>query len=682
MTLARQRGSEIGVLLSDPAVSVVSFDVFDTLLRRRVMDPNHVFWLLEQALLRRGFDHRWVQHFGHARIHAWHLSVRHAQLRGRQDTNFGDIYAVLGSVLPGARPYLDEISTLEMDLERSLLEAYQFGVRLFQEALAAGKRVVLCSDQYLPKDFIEDRLRASGVAGYEHFFLSGELGVLKITGALYDWISVRLGVGRDQILHIGDTEETDYRVAQRKGLRAALIPRSVDLSGHAARHSSVVRHPSLSSVASAMFLHRQADCAESGSDSSESYLEYLGYALLGPLFVGLSRWLADRLTAGEIDRLWFLSRDGEGLSKAFELLYPQLADKTAYVYASRRLLAYSTGELSAAEVFRHFCHIDTPDTSARAFLEAAFGDIGAGKVGARFAADETLGRPGVRERLAHAIEDLIESGDMASSPRANTIHAYYRSQLSGAKSLGVFDVGWRGNLQRALNRVLTDDGVRLRGFYLGHIFEHEILKDHIDCESFAFDLNFPSGPFHDLFSCLWVTEFLFASTHLSVVDLEEEDGRYRPVFEDPTPTKDDLMAAGRVLQEAALRFVNDSIAWDHQLVLQLADHEQLVHSLREFVVRPSPGDAHELAGRKAVIGIDEAGGDPLIAPLPPSDNVEEVRRAFEASAWKAGFRAAVGQDVVDMAFSPAQMPQRHRIARLLGENSTIRRLLQTARGDR
>ncbi len=683
MSLAQRSRLDILAAIGDPAVHVVSFDVFDTLLRRRVMDPDHVFWLVEQTLLQRGYGQGWVRHFGHARVHAWHLALRRAQLDGRQDTSFAEIYELLGSVLPGARPRLAEIAALELDLERAMLEAYPYGVGFFEEALSAGKRIILCSDQYLPKRFIEDQLKASGVAGYDHFYLSGVLGALKFTGALYDTIAVRLGVAREHILHIGDTEETDFLMANRRGLRAKLIPKSADLAEHGARQSAVTRHPSLASVASAMFLHREADDAGDKSDRGSAvcgnYLEYLGYALLGPLLVGLARWLADRLASGEIERLWFLSRDGEGLAKVFALLYPGLSARVEYVYASRRLLAYSTGELTPAEVFRHFCHIDKPETRARDFLETALGGVTVSDIGAEFGDGETLGLPGVRERVVHEIQRIIDRGDMAASSRAQTIHAYYRSKLCGAQRLGIFDVGWRGNLQRALDRALSEDSVDIKGYYLGHIFEDEFLKESVDCESFAFDLNFPNEVYNDIVSCLWVTEFLFASTHPSIVDLAEEAGGYRPVFEAPTPAKESLKAAGRLLQEAAIRFVGEGIAWNRELLLELADREQLVQTLREFVARPSQDDASAFAAEKAVIGIDELDGDPLVVPIDTTGGAEAVRRAFGASAWKAGFRAALGEAAFRAAFEPPGVHMRRRLGRILRRIPMLWRVVQAAR---
>jgi len=654
--------------IRDPTWPVVSFDVFDTLLRRRLMDPNHLFWLLERVLLRRGYDYRWVRHVGHARTHAWLLAIRYAQLRGRQDTNFDEIYRLLGSVLPQAHPHLTELQQLELDLERALIEGYPLGKKLFDAALNAGKRVVVTSDQYLPKSFIEEKLGLAGIHRYERFFLSGELGVLKATGTLYDWLAIRLGVDRDEILHVGDTEATDYHIAKRKGLEACLVPRSIDLSAHPSRNSAVGRHPSLSSMAAASYLHARADEVGRASDEvaegDTADLDFLGYALLGPLLIGLSRWIADRLESGWADRVWFLSRDGEGLAKVFALIYPALASKAEYVFASRRLLAYTSGELTAEEVFRHFDHLDTPETIAHTFLQVCLGSVCTDHDAcASFGPEERLGEPGVRERVRRVIQHLIRTGALTGTGQSDRVKAYYRQKLGVSRKIAIFDVGWRGNLQRALRRVLENADVEIVGLYLGQIFEAELKKDLIECESFVFDCNFPGENYNDISTCLWVVEYLFASTHLSVVDVSERSGSFLPVFEYATPAKAALIQSGVRLQEAALRFVRDALAWNRSTMLELADQEQLVQVLRDFVARPSPYDGRALVNRHAIIGIDESHGKPLVAPLADPSDRHAIQMGERASAWKAGYWAAVGPEIVQGALAGGFL-RRHLVPRL------------------
>jgi predicted HAD superfamily hydrolase len=642
---------QIAARFRNPAVKVISFDVFDTLLRRRVMDPHHVFGLMGQALARRGHDYRWTRRVEAARLHAWHLALDHARMRGREETSLEEIYRVFGAVLPEACPHLAEIKALELDIEKRLLEAYPLGRTLFEAALRSGKRVVLCSDQYLPKAFIETVLTEAGYQGYEHFFLSGELGILKAKGSLYDWMCLRLDVRRDAILHVGDTGETDYRTATFKGLEALLIPKSLDYAGHAARGSAVGRSAGLQSIASAAYLHGWTD-ALAVPDSlrpelSDNYLHYLGYALLGPLLVGLSRWIAEKLAAGTHERFWFLSRDGEGLYQVFLLLYPEYEARVDYVYASRRLLTYTSGELSAAEVFRHYSHLLRSGVSVHEFIEAAFGGLeGRRDLLREFRPEDRLRSPEARRRVSHHIDHFIRAGGLNESPQARRARRYYRDKLQGARNIGIFDVGWMGNLQRSLNRMLAEEAVDITGYYLGYVFEPKLPKDIIKADSFAFSFNFPEDSYQEIASCLWVVEYLFASTHLSVVDLEETTAGFAPVFEDSSPAKEELRAAGRILQASALRFVRDTLRWDRSALLDFADREALTGMLREFIARPAAADGRAFESRKAVTGVDEADGQPLVAPLTQARNGRAIVRGERLSAWKAGYAAAVGEDIV------------------------------------
>ena len=61
----------------------------------------------------------------------------------------------------------------------------------------------------------------------------------------------------------------------------------------------------------------------------------MGAKVLGPLLAGFSKWLSVQLKQRNIFKVFFLSRDGYSMKKAFDLINPS-GFETAYIYASRR----------------------------------------------------------------------------------------------------------------------------------------------------------------------------------------------------------------------------------------------------------------------------------------------------------------------------------------------------------
>ena len=115
-------------VMEDEKYKAVSFDLFDTLVRRNLSKPEHLFWLMEAALADHGYDPRWVKDFGNARATAGTRAIHHAGLYGKDDFGLDVIYQLISTILPASAPYLPDIMKIEFDLEASFLEPYPDGV--------------------------------------------------------------------------------------------------------------------------------------------------------------------------------------------------------------------------------------------------------------------------------------------------------------------------------------------------------------------------------------------------------------------------------------------------------------------------------------------------------------------------------------------------------------------------
>jgi len=636
---------------------LVSFDVFDTLVRRRLAHPDHLF-----ALLQRCFGAQleprqaWVDQLQHARIHAWHLALHRARLQGRDEVTLAEIYAVVAAILPAARPHLETLVACELELEAAFIEAHPPGLALMQLALEQGKRVVLCSDQYMPRSFLEPVLERCGVRGHDHFFLSSELGVLKATGRLYDWLVIRTGVRRDQILHIGDNPYVDGEVAARAGLRSLLLPNVMQRHDPAIASSALLRHPSLCSVAFALHYGHRADV--SGGHSAALSL---GYCLLGPLVVELCRWIARRLDQGELDRVWFLARDGQVVHRAFLHLFPEHAHRVDYVWASRKLLVYGTSALEPEEVLRHYNHLfdAVPSLPLVQAIGQIFPDMSLNVV------QETClqqglppDQPASRSTALPVLRRLIALQRQDPPARVQLVREYLLEKAGDARTIGLFDLGWRANLQRGIESILQDHSAQFTGLYFGQIFEDELCKPLVHAESFAFNLNFPITPFHRIAPRQWLIEPLFAGTHPSVIGLHrQQDGSFEPLYEQRTPAVERQLVDAQKLQNEVMQFILDARC--QGIALQdLGSRSGMLEVLQEFLAHPTRFDVQAYLNSEWMIGIDQETPERFVQPLPPTPCRRDVEQALAGSLWKEGFRVWHGPDRIDQLLRIGQRRQR------------------------
>lgn len=171
---------------------VISFDVFDTLLFRRVDKPADVFSLVEKEVSMPGF--------ARDRVVSEHLArERKFAAEGTYEVTIDDIYR-----MPTMKAYAvrEDLIGLELAAERHSCYANPSILDVFNRLCAAGKTVVATSDMYLHADFIRELLGICGYHGLDTCFVSGDYGAGKGSGELFN--AVRKCAAGRRTVHIGD----------------------------------------------------------------------------------------------------------------------------------------------------------------------------------------------------------------------------------------------------------------------------------------------------------------------------------------------------------------------------------------------------------------------------------------------------------------------------------------------
>lgn len=298
---------------------VISFDVFDTLLLRSVMDPADVFAIVEEQSGARGF--------ASARGMAGRNSLQAAVCSGRGERSLDEIYALI--------PEYAHLRGDELVAEDRLLVGNPEMISLYNEARRQGKKVVIVSDMYLSGDFIKKKLHDAGIEGWDGFFLSSERMCRKDSGALFDVMLKDLGVAPQRVLHIGDTLTSDFRRAQERGMVAYLYPKVVQraIDRSEAFRRFLGRKPTLSRrrlVASVAVAHHMGLARQGKS----SVLTDVAYQLLSVIGFAYAKFICDDARKRHINKLLLVARDGYVLEPLVRLVDPHL--QTYYVYAPRR----------------------------------------------------------------------------------------------------------------------------------------------------------------------------------------------------------------------------------------------------------------------------------------------------------------------------------------------------------
>ena len=202
-------------------MAISTFDVFDTVLTRRVGNPRSMFLLLGRRASVRGHISCSAHAFATARRSGEQLAFRNA---GGLDSSVSlrDIYHEVGDALDLNAAQISILVELELELEREMLVPLPAAAARVAAARAAGRRIVYVSDMYLSSEFLRETLSKFGlILDDELLLVSNELQRSKATGEMWNYVCEQFP--NTDIVHCGNDAVSDGRRARRAGIRATVL---------------------------------------------------------------------------------------------------------------------------------------------------------------------------------------------------------------------------------------------------------------------------------------------------------------------------------------------------------------------------------------------------------------------------------------------------------------------------
>ncbi len=610
--------------------SVISFDIFDTLVLRNVRAPKDVFSLVERQLIVE-FGAKECAGFAELRVAA----EKEARLAaGLMEVTLAEIY----ERIPLCGHLAERARAIECDFEIQLATPNTPVVDFYKSCLERGKRIVLISDMYLPQAIIEEILSNCGIDGYETLFLSCVDGKTKRSGDLFSYVAKELGVAPTSIAHVGDSLQSDYFNARRAGFKGILI-------GHSESSKHFLELPAKCHTIDAGALAALAVNA-CPCDSGEYYR--FGFECFGPYLFGFSRWLAAGLKKKGIDKIYFLSRDGLILKRAFEAMGFEGFD-SRYLEVSRRSLRvpllHRIKELDAL--------VDMMPPSRIVSVDAIFDTLGLDAAGY----SDLLGHLGINrksvferrslkhdEHIVRLIAALRVDFEGNSKKQDDALRMYLAQMQVGGR-FAIVDIGWSGGMQRYLESTLKSMGIEceISGFYTGVVAyaTRNTKYGKLDMNGYVFDC-LADGPDADI-RRLYVgfLESLFLEQDGTVLGYEIDGGGCAHAVRAPYEYREGIGIADEARKIAQLQ--NGAL-----------DYVSKTTKIKAFeLLNPEPREAyagiHTMGADPSAVGLamfgdfrfyDDGAVERLAAPkslLVYARSPKQLESDFLASRWKVGF---------------------------------------------
>lgn len=361
----------IKAIIASPAIDIVSFDIFDTLLQRPCLTPTDIFHLINAELKQTD------------NIDFLKYRLKAEQELNNPNANLKEIYAHIQKRHKLSDKTIAKMYKAELKAERRLLFKREDIYQLYEHAINCGKRVIAVSDMYLPSRFLKTTLKAKGYSNIAAVYVSNEYCKRKDSGELYATVAAAEHTPPQRILHIGDNQQSDYEKAIRQNLTAVYYPSVKDILFAPAKIHSRIWQPQISADPMARLtlgwcLQHYYTNMSAVKDQPAVFENLTALAAIGltPLLFHIAQRIAFGQTIqSRYPDILFASRDGYLPQISYELMRPYVPNlkPSRYVYAGRR--AYFSATVTDFAAYAETLNVDgsTPYT-IKNLLEAHISD--------------------------------------------------------------------------------------------------------------------------------------------------------------------------------------------------------------------------------------------------------------------------------------------------------------------
>ncbi|MCK7514860.1 MAG: HAD-IA family hydrolase [Desulfobacterales bacterium] len=204
---------------------IVSFDIFDTLLCRNVLEARDVFKLVEKKLKLDNVNLDFS--FAHARYNV-ELNLRsEIKALNKREISFELIYQRMQELYNLSDETFQTLKNTEISAEFYLSQPKKQAFEVYKLAKSLNKKIIAISDTYFDSETVFELLRKGGYS-LDRLFLSAEYMATKHQGELFDLVVENLKINPEKVLHIGDNYESDIINASKRGFITYYIPKNCD----------------------------------------------------------------------------------------------------------------------------------------------------------------------------------------------------------------------------------------------------------------------------------------------------------------------------------------------------------------------------------------------------------------------------------------------------------------------
>lgn len=327
-----------------------SFDIFDTLIRRKTLAPFSIFAFMQKKIINSNLKFsqnicdNWIKirHKVEIDVRDMYRKTTFERQTDQVEVNLDIIYAHLQANYQLSQTQVKFLKKIEINAEINHVEPIQHRIDSLFNLKSLGHDVILISDMYLPENVIRSMLiKADPRLAQLPLFLSSTIGHQKSTGKLYKHIFFQSKYKYQKWVHYGDNALADGSAPRKFGIDARVhqmdsyIPfesKFIDSASSSFKYEayqlSALMHRYRTNI-----ITKQIDIQKLDFEKN-----YFSYAYAGSILVPYVHWtILDALKRG-YETLYFISRDGHYLKMIADEIIKNKEYQicTKFIYGSRK----------------------------------------------------------------------------------------------------------------------------------------------------------------------------------------------------------------------------------------------------------------------------------------------------------------------------------------------------------
>lgn len=551
----KKLSADLLLAASSGKFKTISFDVFDTLIHRRIAPElvlDGVCHAFRDLLLKQGLPLPKRPLLDYRRDVYISLAKQNAAAGLDPDTTLDELapawVAAVIDVDPGqpiVKTLGQHLAAAEIALERRVCYANPWLTEVLPELKYLGITIHAISDMYLGKNHVGTILNDHGLLPLlNELHVSGDQRRLKRTGRLFAYVKENHGIDPTDWLHIGDDFEADGLMAQRHKITAWVINDKV-IHNESRMHSFDATLLAQDPTWAGNIISNYGSAIDTPKISAE---QMFGQRIAGPILCTFIHRVLERCHEEKISRVYFLAREGHLLKQIYHrlalLVFPA-GDAPQPVYlAISRLSAllgamhrFGPNELAAA--MDNCGHHSLRNLLAPLQIDA----FSLEQLARRYDITniDTPLTPPIADNptLLRLLDDpnLIAHAEALGNNTRRDLHAYLRqSGWFNQDRIAVVDLGWGGQIQDSLHRSLNTVTKKptIFGLYLGtNLRATQRQRDDNRFEGLLADERQPNWSSSASFEFVFALEAVCRAPHGTTLGYKETtDGTIVPCFKD------------------------------------------------------------------------------------------------------------------------------------------------------